>query len=126
MKYPLAFGVIALLLVAISAGCAPNPLDSLPVDTNQVLLPKSYKFSPPVIRVKPGTTVTWQNDDNFIHSVYVSTLGTAPQTMQPGESAQITFDQPGEYPYICIHHPNDMKGKIIVTSKSAPTYEPGY
>jgi plastocyanin len=126
MKHSLAFGIITVL-IAMSVGCGLNPLAAPPVDTTQVLLPKSYKFSPTVIRVKPGTTVTWQNDDNFIHSVFVSALGTAPQTMQPGESAKITFDQPGEYTYICIHHPNDMKGEVIVTSaESAPTPSTGY
>jgi plastocyanin len=74
-----------------------------------------------VIRVKAGTTVTWHNDDNFTHSVFVNGSNDQPKVAQPGESVQLTFDKPGEYNYICTFHPNDMKGKVIVTGASSAT-----
>ena len=49
------------------AACAP-PAVTVPVATNRVDLPPSYKFEPALITVPDGTTVTWTNKDNFTHS----------------------------------------------------------
>ncbi len=108
---------LGLALVVISgAACGANPLNAAPVRTDQVDMPKSYKFAPAVIEVKVGTTVTWRNDDNFTHSVKILPDGKT-MIAQPGQTVQITFDKPGTYDYICTFHPNDMKGKVeVVTS----------
>jgi plastocyanin len=34
--------------------------------------------------------------------------------MKPGETAQITFAAPGEYPYVCTLHAQNMRGTISV------------
>ncbi len=106
-----------LLLVITSAGCASTALSAAPVKTDHVEMPPSYKFSPTVIEVKAGTTVTWHNGDNFTHSVQL-VPGGKPLVAAPGQSVQITFDKPGVYDYICSFHPNDMKGKVIVDAAS--------
>jgi plastocyanin len=36
------------------------------------------------------------------------------QVMKPGESAQITFDQPGTYAYVCTFHTQNMRGTVTV------------
>ncbi len=102
------------LFALVGTACAANTLNAAPVQTDTVLMPKSYKFSPAVIEVKAGTTVTWRNDDNFTHDVKILPDGK-PQVVQPGQSVQIKFDKPGTYDYICTFHPTDMKGKVIVT-----------
>ncbi len=107
----------ALLLAVASAGCASNTANAAPVKTDHVEMPPSYKFSPTVIEVKAGTTVTWHNGDNFTHSVELLPNGK-PLVAAPGQSVQITFDKPGQYDYICSFHPNDMKGKVIVDPAS--------
>jgi plastocyanin len=38
-------------------------------------------------------------------------------TLPVGSSAQIRFDTPGEYTYICTFHPQNMKGTVIVTPR---------
>ena len=112
--------LLCLLLVALVAGGALAACDSsagansAPVKTDKVNLPPSYRFDPPVIEVPAGTTVTWTNNDNFTHSVQVE--GQSEHDMKPTESASIKFDQPGEYTYICTFHPQNMKGKVIVTA----------
>ncbi len=115
--------VLLLTLVGLAGlglGCAPSALSAAPVMTDHVEMPKSYKFSPAVIEVEAGTTVTWHNDDNFTHSVQLMP-GGKPLIAQPGQSVHITFDKPGEYNYICTFHPNDMKGKVIVVAKTPNT-----
>ena len=95
---------------------APFEVKGTAVRTDRVDLPKSYKFAPAVIEVKAGTTVTWTNHDDFPHNV---TLLTGPdKTSKPlgiGDSASISFAQPGTVYYECTLHPQQMKGKVIVT-----------
>ncbi len=102
------------LFALVGTACAPSPLNAAPVQTDTVLMPRSYKFSPAVIEVKAGTTVTWRNEDNFTHDVKILPDGQL-HVAQPGQSVQIKFDKPGTYDYICTFHPTDMKGKVIVT-----------
>jgi plastocyanin len=95
---------------------APFNVKGTPVPTDRVDLPKAYKFAPAVIEVKAGTTVTWTNHDDFPHNV---TLLTGPdktsKNLGIGESASIAFAQPGTVYYECTFHPQQMKGKVIVT-----------
>jgi plastocyanin len=107
--------ILAAAAVGLLTGCESSAsANSSPVKTDRVNLPPSYRFDPTVIQVAAGTTVTWTNNDNFTHSVEVE--GQAEHDMKPGESASITFDKPGEYSYICTFHPQNMKGKVIVTA----------
>jgi plastocyanin len=94
---------------------APFTLKGQPVPTDHVELPKSYKFEPPIIQVKPGTTVTWTNHDDFPHTVQVL-AGADPttQSLGIGKSVTITFDRPGTVYYHCSLHPAQMKGEVIV------------
>jgi plastocyanin len=100
---------VAVLLAGCGTAAAAGPLR-----TDKVSLPPSYRFDPPVIQVAPGTTVTWSNGDNFTHTVQVQ--GGEVHRMEPGQSASITFDTPGEYPYLCTLHPQNMKGTVIVAA----------
>jgi plastocyanin len=95
---------------------APFTLKDPPVPTDHVELPKSYKFQPPVIQVKQGTTVTWTNHDDFPHTVQIlagAEGGT--HDLGIGRSVTIAFDKPGTVYYHCSLHPSQMKGEIVVT-----------
>jgi len=75
-----------------------------------------YKFNPPELKVKAGTTVTWVNHEKRAsHSViFLGPAGFESERMFPGESWSRTFDKPGKYPYSCGPHP-EMKGQIEVS-----------
>jgi plastocyanin len=111
---------VGLVLIAVLAGCSGTSASSATanaasaVQTNQVDLPPSYQFSPTHIQVARGTTVTWTNHDNFTHSVQVQGQSEV-HTMRPGETAQITFDSPGDFSYVCTFHAQNMKGTVSVT-----------
>ena len=111
--------VLATALVACSdggsEGGAPFTLDASPVRTTKVDLPKSYRFSPAVIEVDAGSTVTWTNHDNFPHSVGLLDGSDTVKQLPIGESATITFSEPGTVYYHCTIHPSQMHGKVIVT-----------
>jgi plastocyanin len=122
---PLAgVGVAALALTGL-AGCSssssasgsvPFKVSGTPVRTEQVDLPKAYRFAPAVVEVKAGTTVTWTNHDDFPHNV---TLLTGPDKTSKhlgiGETAGFRFTEAGTVYYECTLHPQQMRGKVIVT-----------
>jgi nitrite reductase (NO-forming) len=81
-------------------------------------------FSPNPLKIKIGTTVTWINNDNTLHTV-TSGKSDSPDPgrlfdsgltalITPTKSFSHTFNQPGEYSYFCRLHPN-MVGTIEVS-----------
>ena len=103
---------MALGLTACSG--AGGAASAAAVRTSQVDLPPSYQFSPARVQVASGTTVTWTNHDNFTHTVQVEGEPNV-YTMRPGESAQITFNSPGTFNYVCTLHSQNMKGSVTVS-----------
>jgi plastocyanin len=75
----------------------------------------NFEFKPKKVVVKPGTKVTWTNEDTNIHDVKdTSPLGTpVSQEMSKGDTFSITYAQPGTYSYICGIHPY-MTGTVEV------------
>lgn len=85
------------------------------VATDKVSI-QNFAFSPSVITVKAGTTVTWTNQDEVHHSVTVDSGSDGPnsQLFGKGESYSYTFTKAGTYKYHCMPHPY-MHGTVIVT-----------
>ena len=107
---------LALLaaLAATAAGCGgSDPLASDPVATTRVELPQSYRFDPPVIEVESGAEVTWENGDNFTHTIRFDGEDETAK-LEPGESFARPFPQPGMFHYVCTLHPRDMEGEVRV------------
>ena len=76
---------------------------------------ENYKFDPPVVKVKVGTTIKWiNNEKRASHSViWLGPGGFESERMFPGESYQRKFDKPGTYAYSCGPHP-EMKAVVVV------------
>ena len=107
-----ACGLAALAAaLLVLAGCAAGE-SSTPVATTKVEMAKSYRFSPKVVEIKAGQTVTWTNHDNFTHTVKVD--GREDHKVGQGDSVSIRFDKPGTYHYVCSLHSHDMSGDVIV------------
>ncbi len=106
------------LAVLLLTSCASTAKAQAPVQTNQVTMPPSYRFDPPVIQIKVGDTVTWTNKDNFTHDVHLlGDINWVSGPLKPGSSAQYTFTKAGTFPYVCDFHSRDMHGEVIVLSK---------
>lgn len=69
-------------------------------------------FSPTVLRIAPGETVTWTNADEVPHVVVGTGWGSGSR-MQAGESVTHRFDRPGIYAYTCNLH-YGMNGAVVV------------
>jgi amicyanin len=77
------------------------------VATNVATL-ENYAFSPAVIKVKVGDTVTWTNKDAVQHTVTANTSSAdAPNgpLFGQGETYKFTFTKAGTYTLHCEPHP---------------------
>lgn len=108
--------VVAVVLALALGACGQegSSPSSEPVRTSKVDLPKSYEFDPPVIEVDAGTTVTWTNNDDFPHNVTLLDGSDRSVDLPLGESAELTFDEPGTFDYECSLHPQQMQGTVVV------------
>jgi len=71
-------------------------------------------FAPTVVRVAPGTTVTWFNDvETHLLTGANQEWSSRDDEVRPGEEIAYRFDRPGTYPYACALH-RGMVGTIVV------------
>ncbi|MGI0102829.1 MAG: cupredoxin domain-containing protein, partial [Nitrosotalea sp.] len=98
--------------------------------------PTTEWFSPSVVTVQAGDTITWINKDKEIHNITsgkgitriqfatTNNVGTSDGlfesgSFKPGQSWSHTFTKPGVYHYFCSIHPW-MNGAIVV-NQQVPT-----
>lgn len=70
-------------------------------------------FTPAVLTVHVGDTVTWVNRDPFPHDVTSPAAGLASGTLESDHRWTFRATQPGTYAYVCTLHPG-MQGRLIV------------
>ncbi len=81
-------------------------------------------YYPKIIEIEPGTRVTWVNEDVFTYmagefsGIHNAVAIDGPELFATGmlghaEADSFTFNEPGEYTYICTPHPY-MKGRVVV------------
>jgi plastocyanin len=73
----------------------------------------NFNFTPPTLVVVPGTTVTWTNGDDDVHTVVEKDRKFKSAALDTNDTFSQTFTAPGEYEYFCSLHPR-MVGKIVV------------
>ena len=73
----------------------------------------NFTFTPAVITIAPGTTVTWINGDDIPHTVVDSNKAFRSKVMDTEQQFSFTFKEPGTYEYFCSLHPH-MTGKVTV------------
>lgn len=104
------------LFAAIAAPAAVYPpqaaVAAAPAKVQKIAI-DNFAFSPQVIVVAPGTTVTWTNGDEDPHTVVANDKSFHSAAMDTDESYSFTFLHPGEFAYFCSLHPH-MTGKVIV------------
>ena len=124
----LAISVLAVLALALiapvaSAGGGCHSEQFTDVKGVRVDL-RDLCFTPTVIRVQPGQSVTWTNQDQTAHTV----TGAAQRwggydELGYQKSVTYRFQASGVFPYFCAIHPS-MVGAVVVgdgTSKETTT-----
>ena len=102
--------VTALAVAALAAGALAS--EGAPAADAKVQIDQ-YAFLPQRITVKPGTTVTWTNDDDDSHTVASSSKVFKSKALDTGDKFSFTFTTPGAYQYFCSVHPY-MTGAVVV------------
>jgi plastocyanin len=104
---------LLLALTAPAAGfVAVHAASAVPAKAQSVSI-KMFAFTPQVLTVTPGTTVTWTNADEDPHTVTAIDKGFHSAALDTDDKYSFTFTKPGEYAYFCSLHPH-MTGKVIV------------
>jgi plastocyanin len=112
--------VTALAVAALAAGALAS--QGAPAADARVQIDQ-FAFLPQRITVKPGTTVTWTNDDDDSHTVASSAKLFKSGPLDTGDKFSFTFTTPGTYAYFCSVHPQ-MTGTIVVEPASGPSAGP--
>lgn len=73
-------------------------------------------FTPRVVTVRPGDTITWVNKDMFVHNVTAATAGIKSGDLKPGQSWRHEVGQAESFDYLCTLHPV-MTGRVEVEAK---------
>jgi plastocyanin len=131
--------VIGVVAVAVLAGCGAaagmygggGGTRSTPASTGTTVgadgsvVIQGAAFTPRMLTVKPGTTVTWTNKDSFAHTVTsasdLSVNATPTGLFESGQFGQgrtfsFTFRKAGTYFYECTIHKSmaSMHGEVVV------------
>jgi alcohol dehydrogenase (cytochrome c) len=72
-----------------------------------------YTYTPQVVQVPTGTTLTWKNDGSVIHTATAADGSWDTGDISSGGSASVTFDVAGTFNFNCTPHPW-MLGRVIV------------
>jgi plastocyanin len=119
------FAVAALCLWAPMASAGGGCHSGQFVDARGVKVDlRDLCFTPTVIRVQPGQSVTWTNRDDTAHTVtgVAGRWGTYDE-LGLNDAVTYRFQSSGVFPYFCLIHPG-MVGAVVVgdgTSKETTT-----
>jgi pseudoazurin len=84
---------------------------------------RAMVFSPDVVRVAPGDTVTFVATDKGHNAEIISTMlpaGAAPFKGKMNQNLTVKFSKPGVYGYKCLpHYGMGMVGAVIVGSPAS-------
>lgn len=105
----LAAALAVLLLVA----CGGSDGDGSSAGPSAAITIESFSFGDP-ISVAPGTTVEVTNADGANHTWTSVDDVFDSGTLASGETFRFTFDDPGDYQFLCRIHPS-MTGSITVS-----------
>lgn len=104
----LMVGALALVLTtSVWAGAQPKPAPGPRIEI------RGHKYSPATVTVPAGTTITWLNHDDEVHTVFSTTQAFASPAVEKDETYSYTFSKPGTYTYFCTLHPL-MTATVIV------------
>jgi plastocyanin len=119
-KKRLLLTLAGIVVVAILAAAAffiwrANNTETQSTEDATVSL-TSAGFVPQTIRIAPGQSITWTNDDSQVHKLEADQpeLEELNVELNPGDSFDFTFEDSGSYSYHDPLNPELFKGYIIV------------
>jgi plastocyanin len=106
------FRILALsAMVMLIAGAAPVYAADMEVKID------NFSFTPQMLTIKAGDTVTFVNHDDIPHTVVSKTLAFRSKPLDTDDKFSFTFATPGTFAYFCSLHPH-MTGSIVVEAST--------
>ncbi len=108
----------SFLGVTLLAGAVATAPVSVEADEYTVLM-KGRSFSPTMLRIQPGDTVRFVNEDTVNHNVYSLTpdhFFTRGGT-EPGKQVRFVFSRPGAFDVMSAAYYDRMKLHVEVASR---------
>lgn len=105
--------LLAAIGMALLWGTAPWSRSAAQAGDTAKIVVKDFMFTPTLLTVRAGTTVTWTNLDDEPHTVVSDTGLFKSGGMDTNERFAFKFDKPGTYRFLCSIHPR-MVGIIVV------------
>jgi plastocyanin len=98
----------------LAPGPAPAPA-AAPLAGKVAATVVDNRFQPNALTIGVGSTVTWTNNGNNIHTLSSFDGQFDSGGLLGGQSFSFTFDKPGTYRLICRQHGlNGMAGQVVV------------
>lgn len=139
MRSPVRFVAAVVAAAALTGACSSGgrdtegaaAADARPTETSDTaaVTVKLFMFDPDPVRLEAGTTVTWTNQDQILHTVTAGTRTYDEQGLTreitptgqfdlpldgQGSTASFTFTEPGTVAYLCKIHPG-MDTEVVVS-----------
>lgn len=94
------------------------PAASFAADQAHTIVQKGRAFRPVEVTINSGESLTFTNDDEFLHQIYSVSpgFGFDSDEKSPGENITETFTAPGTFTVRCHIHP---KMKLLVHVRPA-------
>jgi plastocyanin len=121
--------IIGPLAAAAGAGGGGGCYGAVTQGAGAVVGIEEFCFTPNLIRIPEGGSVTWENRDGVPHAVsgmngsFTSFEG-AFEGLRKGDTYTSQFAKEGTWPYYCAFHP-DMLGAVIVGDGEGPAKKVG-
>jgi plastocyanin len=111
----LAAGALSTRSAAAGGGGACHGSQQITDASTTTIALRRSCFTPTVARIAPGDTVTFTNEDPYLHEIHGAGLGwgSDQEPVYGGESITQIFADEGVFPYACYLHPG-MSGAIVV------------
>jgi glucose/arabinose dehydrogenase/plastocyanin len=106
---------IAAGMILILISCLIPAAVSAQVNETASVEIGDFFFEPDSIEVSPGATVVWTNLGEVAHTVTSDDQLFDSGTLDPNETFEFTFTDPGTYGYFCTIHPQ-MTAEVVVTA----------
>ena len=126
---------IAAALAAVTIGRLSATADTssssgtpAPSATPVLVTIQNFAFTPKIVTIPVGGSVTFKNMDQASHTATDSKKAFDSGNLDTGKSWTYTFKTAGTYNYACTYHPM-MKAEIVVgnaTPAPLPTEDSGY
>jgi len=116
-KQILIGSVLIVCIAIITTAFYNNSINYTKGVTNHTIKMQNSAFVPASLTVTKGSSVTWTNDDNTVHTVTATDGSFSSGDIVVGTSYTRTFTTAGTINYYDAHN-NNMKGVLVVSDST--------